>query len=107
MTQSLEALAISPQRSSSNSTSPNLNPTAASLAGINASMLGASPHRSVVLQKSSVSTTPSKMLEHLTVAQIAKKFDLISNFETLEGHENLSHKELLSLLEYSSVLAKD
>jgi pumilio RNA-binding family len=41
------------------------------------------------------------------VAQIAKKYNLISTFETLEGHESLSNKDLLSLLEYSSVLAKD
>lgn len=48
-----------------------------------------------------------KSPEHITVAQIAKKFNLVSNFETLEGHEGLSFKELLHLLEYSSVLAKD
>lgn len=51
--------------------------------------------------------TPSKSVDHLTVAQIAKKFGLISTFETLEGHEQLEEPDLLSLLEYSQALAKD
>jgi hypothetical protein len=41
------------------------------------------------------------------VAQLAKKFRLISTFETLEGHERLSDKEMKGLLEYSNLLAKD
>jgi len=41
------------------------------------------------------------------VAQLAKKFKLISTFETLEGHERLSEKEMKALLEYSNLLAKD
>jgi hypothetical protein len=49
----------------------------------------------------------SKASDHLTVAQIAKKFRLISTFETLEGHERLNEKELKALLEYSNLLAKD
>jgi len=32
---------------------------------------------------------------------------LISTFETLEGHETLPDKEMLLLLEFSTVLAKD
>jgi hypothetical protein len=41
------------------------------------------------------------------VAQIAKKFNLISTFETLEGHENLPLKEILHLLDYAAILARD
>lgn len=41
------------------------------------------------------------------MAQIAKKFNLISTFETLEGHEQLSKKDQLLLLEYSTALARD
>ena len=41
------------------------------------------------------------------MAQLAKKFRLISTFETLEGHERLSDKEMKGLLEYSNLLAKD
>jgi hypothetical protein len=47
------------------------------------------------------------LLEQLTVAQIAKKFGLVSTFETLEGHEQLGEKEMFQLLDYSYVLAKD
>lgn len=43
----------------------------------------------------------------LNVAAIAKKFNLISTFETLEGHEKLSDKEMKGLLFYSNVLARD
>jgi hypothetical protein len=43
----------------------------------------------------------------LSVAQIAKKFNLLSTFETLEGHENLNENEIRALLEYSSILARD
>lgn len=50
--------------------------------------------------------TPGKG-DHLSVSQIAKKFGLLSTFETLEGHEGLSEKDLKSLLEYSSILARD
>jgi len=45
--------------------------------------------------------------EQISVAAIAKKFGLVSTFETLEGHEKLSEKEMRGLLEYSSILAKD
>jgi hypothetical protein len=65
-----------------------------------------SPQRNVLLQKS-YSATPQKPNEHLTVAQIAKKFNLVSTFETLEGHETLGDKEMKLLLEYSYILAKD
>ena len=41
------------------------------------------------------------------MAQLAKKFKLISTFETLEGHERLSEKGMKALLEYSNLLAKD
>ncbi len=54
-----------------------------------------------------MSSTPSKANDHLTVAQIAKKFNLVSTFETLEGHEHLADKEMKALLEYSYILAKD
>ena len=65
-----------------------------------------SPHRNVVLQKQ-FSNSPSKTHDHLTVAQIAKKFNLVSTFETLEGHETLPLEELKGLLEYSTILARD
>ena len=43
----------------------------------------------------------------MSVAQIAKKFNLVSTFETLEGHEKLERSEMLALLEYSPILARD
>jgi hypothetical protein len=46
-------------------------------------------------------------VEAINVAGIAKKFNLISTFETLEGHEKLSEKEMKGLLVYSNVLARD
>ncbi len=51
--------------------------------------------------------SPSPKIEMLSVAQIAKKFNLLSTFETLEGHENLNENEIRALLEYSSILARD
>ena len=62
-----------------------------------------SPMRTITLQKA----YSSPQTKDITVAQIAKKFNLVSTFETLEGHEGLQDKELLLLLDYSSVLAKD
>ena len=41
------------------------------------------------------------------MAQIAKKFNLVSTFETLEGHEKLETAEMKQLLEYSTILARD
>lgn len=38
---------------------------------------------------------------------IAKKFGLVSTYETLEGHNKLAKKELMELLRYSPSLAKD
>jgi hypothetical protein len=32
---------------------------------------------------------------------------LVANYDTLEGHQKLNKAQLLELLEYSSVLAKD
>jgi hypothetical protein len=55
----------------------------------------------------SYNNSPSKHHEHISVAQIAKKFNLISTFETLEGHEKLSDREIKMLLEYSYILARD
>jgi hypothetical protein len=43
----------------------------------------------------------------MNVASIAKKFNLVSTFETLEGHEQLSNEDLKLLLEYSTILARD
>lgn len=59
-----------------------------------------------MIQKS-FANTPHKQNDQLTVAQIAKKFNLVSTFETLEGHEGLPIDELKSLLEYSTILARD
>lgn len=50
---------------------------------------------------------PPNVNLNLSVEEIAKKFGLTSTYETLEGWKRLSRKELLSLLRYSSVLAKD
>ena len=50
---------------------------------------------------------PPNVNLNLTVEEIAKKFGLVSIYETLEGWKRLSRKELLNLLKYSSVLAKD
>lgn len=50
---------------------------------------------------------PPNVNLNLTVEEIAKKFGLVSTYETLEGWKRLSRKELLNLLKYSSVLAKD
>ena len=44
---------------------------------------------------------------NLPVPDIAKKFNLISTYETLEGHQNLSREDLFALFEYSATLAKD
>ena len=41
------------------------------------------------------------------MAQIAKKFNLISTFETLEGHEHLDENDIKLLLEYSAPMARD
>lgn len=43
----------------------------------------------------------------LSVSQIAKQFGLNATYDTLEGHQKLSKPQLLDLLEFSSVLAKD
>jgi len=51
-------------------------------------------------------STPYKH-EFANVTQIAKRFNLISTFETLEGHEKLSDEEMKHLLEYSNILARD
>ena len=45
--------------------------------------------------------------DSLQVTTIAKKYGLVSTYETLEGHQQLPRKKLLSLLKYSYQLARD
>ena len=52
-------------------------------------------------------TRPPNINLNLSVDEIAKKFGLTSTYETLEGWKRLSRKELMNLLKYSSILAKD
>lgn len=43
----------------------------------------------------------------LTMNQITKQFGLQQTFDTLEGHQKLARPQLLQLLEYAGVLARD
>ena len=44
---------------------------------------------------------------NLPISQIAKKFNLYSTYDTLEGHQRLSRPMLFQLFEFSAALAKD
>lgn len=43
----------------------------------------------------------------LSIAQIAKQFNLQQTYDTLEGHQKLSRHQLFNLFEYSGNLARD
>ena len=49
----------------------------------------------------------SAALDCSNINQVAKKFGLVSNHDTLEGYRKLTEKQQLDLLKYSSILATD